>query len=80
MILKTDLVPNFESSVYSGWDPGLIRVGASTLNLASLKVYSVTVCVIGFCVIIFSGLIFYIFALCVADASGIFQNLTICYL
>lgn len=59
MILKTGLLPNFESSIYSGWDPDLIRLGACTLTLASLKVCSVILHVIDFCIIINLGLIFY---------------------
>lgn len=56
MILKTDWLPNFgESPSYSGWDLDLIRVGASTLILASLEVYSFSVSEIDFDVIIFSG-------------------------
>jgi len=56
VILKTDSLPNFgESPNYSGWDPDIIRFGASTLILASLKVYSFSVSVIDFYVIIFWG-------------------------
>lgn len=81
VIQKTDLLPDFgESPNYSGWDPDLIGVGASTLILASLKVYSFSVSEIDFYVIIFSGVRFLsvILALRVTDACGIFQNLTVC--
>lgn len=54
LILKADLLPNLgDSPNCSGWDPDLIRVGASTLVLASHKVYYFSVNEIDFYVIIF---------------------------
>lgn len=47
LILKTDLLPNLGNSPScSGWDPDLITVGASTLILASQKVYYFSVTLI----------------------------------
>lgn len=54
VILKTDLLPNFESPNCCGRDPEL-RVGAGTLILASLKVYYFSVSETDFYVIIFLG-------------------------
>lgn len=56
MILKTDSLPNFgESPNYSGWDPDLIRVVASTFILISLKVCSFSFIKMNFYVIMFWG-------------------------
>lgn len=82
--LKTGSLSKFgESPNYSGWDPDFVRVGASTLTLSSLRVYSFSESEIYFYVIICFGARFLskfsaIMVLHVTDACGTSQNLTVC--